>query len=193
MSILDVAELHPKAATTVPTIRKVISLYRSIVSFYTKFSSNDGNILVADSCNFTPERKGCVIFPYLNSSDFPETASHATLFSPACSGGLTSFAYDDGSRQLLDISRKMEENFVTFDASGNQISPAHRFLNNGCTPTFLKPDCLGSCTSCPDHAARVSCRARKLKCMGSSVEGLSFPFMSDPMKVIGLFSGGDIE
>jgi hypothetical protein len=62
VSILDVAELHPKAATTVPTIRKVITLYRSMVSFYTKFSANDGNILVADSCTFTPERKGCVKF-----------------------------------------------------------------------------------------------------------------------------------
>lgn len=118
------------------------------------------------------------------------TSSH---FSAVCSGGLTNFASDDGSRQLLDMAREMEDTFVTYDASGNPISPAHRFLTDGCTPTFRKPTCLGSCTSCSGTAAKVKCKARQLKCKATSLEGLSFPFMSDPMKVIGLFSGGDIE
>lgn len=54
VSILDIAELSPKAAKTVPTIRKVISLYKNLVEFYKKFSNGD-NILVAESCTFTPE------------------------------------------------------------------------------------------------------------------------------------------
>ncbi len=54
ISILDIAELSPKAAKTVTTVRKVISLYKGIVSFYEKFSDGD-NILIAEYCTFTPE------------------------------------------------------------------------------------------------------------------------------------------
>ena len=54
ISILDIAELSSKAAKTVTTVRKVISVYKSLVSFYEKFSGGD-NILIADYCVFTPE------------------------------------------------------------------------------------------------------------------------------------------
>lgn len=88
----------------------------------------------------------------------------------------------------------MEETFVTYDMSGNLISPAHRFLTANCTAIFsIVDDCAGRCTSCNGKLATAKCKARQLKCKGSSIQGLSFPFMSDPMKVIGLFSGGDIE
>ena len=123
-----------------------------------------------------------------------EADTHFTSFSfsAVCTGGLTGFALDDGSQRLLDMAQAMEETFVTYDMSGNPISPAHRFLTD-CTNPFVKPDCLGSCNDCPNTKSKASCLGRKLKCKGSSIEGLSFPFMSDPIKVIGLFSGGDIE
>jgi hypothetical protein len=54
ISVLDIAELSSKAAKTVTTVRKVISVYKSLVSFYEKFSGGD-NILIADNCVFTPE------------------------------------------------------------------------------------------------------------------------------------------
>lgn len=96
---------------------------------------------------------------------------------------------------MIGIAQEMEETFVTYDASGNLISPAHRFLVDSCiSVTFVAPDCIGNCTSCSGSSIeRTKCKARQLKCKGSSIQGLSFPFMSDPMKVIGLFSGGDIE
>lgn len=132
----------------------------------------------------------CIDESLFSSSDF--FSRHFYRYSAVCVGGLTNFASNDGSQRLLEMAREMEVNFATYDVSGNPISPAHRFLNDGCTATFVKPDCRGACTSC-STADRVKCRARQLKCKGSSVEGISFPFMSDPMKVIGLFSGGDIE
>lgn len=119
-----------------------------------------------------------------------------SLSSANCEGGLVDFASDDGSRELLGIAQEMEETFVTYDASGNLISPAHRFLVDGpcASVTFVAPDCVGNCTSCTgSKLTRAQCKGRQLKCKGSSIQGLSFPFMSDPMKVIGLFSGGDIE
>lgn len=53
VSILDIAEVHPKAKRTVPTVRKVITLYKSLVSFSEKFGGE--NLRVADYCTFTPE------------------------------------------------------------------------------------------------------------------------------------------
>jgi hypothetical protein len=88
----------------------------------------------------------------------------------------------------------MEETFVTYDAWGNPISPEHRFLQGGCPLTFTKPDCVGNCTVAGCTGAnKAKCKARQLVCKGGSIEGLKFPFLNDPMKVIGLFSGGDIE
>jgi hypothetical protein len=43
------AELHPKAKTSVPIVRQVISLYKSLVSFAENFSGEDGNIVVAEA------------------------------------------------------------------------------------------------------------------------------------------------
>lgn len=109
-----------------------------------------------------------------------------------CTGGLSDFSTNDGTRKLLQLSQEMEETIVTYDAWGNLISPEHRFLQDGCPLTFTKPDCIGTCAKCTG-VNKVKCRARQLACKGSSIEGLKLPFLSDPMKVIGLFSGGDIE
>ena len=53
VSILDIAEVHPKAKRTVPIVRKVITLYKSLVSFSEQFGGE--NLRVADNCTFTPE------------------------------------------------------------------------------------------------------------------------------------------
>jgi hypothetical protein len=86
----------------------------------------------------------------------------------------------------------MEEVFVTYDAWGNPISPQHRFLE-ACQATFTKPTCIGECSGCVESSAKAKCSARKLACKGSSLQGLSLPFLKDPIKVLGLFSGKDIE
>jgi hypothetical protein len=193
VSILDVAELHPKTKRAVSIVRKVVSLYTNMGSFAGQF--NDGNIDVADECTFTPEN-GYVIFASANRMP-PLFGKKLTpvLFDfhrMACTGGLTDFASDDGSRRLLLMSREMEEVFVTYDAWGHPISPHHRFLGT-CTATFNPPDCKGDCTGCTTKATKVKCNARKLRCKGKSIQGISFPFLSDPIKVMDLFSGGDIE
>jgi hypothetical protein len=194
VTILDMAELHPKAKSLVPVVRQVISLYNQMVSFYKKF--DDGNIEVADDCTFTAQN-GYVLFTSVyNCIPFflvKLTPVRFDLHSVVCSGGLTDFSTNPGTRQLLQMSREMEEVFVTYDAWGNPISPQHRFLTSDCQLTFAKPDCIGICTGCPPGAAKTKCSARKLACKASSLQGLSLPFLKDPIKVIGLFSGKDIE
>ena len=86
----------------------------------------------------------------------------------------------------------MEDTFITYDASGHPVSPAHRFFAS-CPTKFVGPDCSGSCGGCGGKLAKAKCKARQLSCKGGSVEGLSMPFMSDPMSCIGLLSGKDIE
>jgi hypothetical protein len=193
VSILDVAELHPKTKIAVPIVRKVISLYRQMTSFADQF--NGENIDVADECTFTPEN-GYVVFASANRMPpFFVKKLKPVLFDlhrMVCTGGLTDFASNDGSSELLRRSREMEEVFVTYDAWGHPISPQHRFLVDTCTATFNPPDCIGNCTGC-STTTKVSCNARKLRCKGKSIQGISFPFMSDPIKVMDLLNGGDIQ
>ena len=89
------------------------------------------------------------------------------------------FAYDDGSRRLLELAQEMEEVFPTYDLTGHRITTVHshyRRLSIGCSPTFTPPDCKGLCVACSGKVAESKCKARQLKCKGSSVEGLGFPF-----------------
>lgn len=94
------------------------------------------------------------------------------------------------------MATEMEEVFPTHDLSGHRITTIHthyRRLTSGCTTSFSAPDCAGSCSSCTKGAAKAKCKARQLKCKGSSIQGISFPFMADPASVLGLLSGKDIE
>jgi hypothetical protein len=96
---------------------------------------------------------------------------------------------------MLEMSTEFEEVFPTYDSSGHRITPVHshnRILTNDCTPTFEKPSCRGSCAGCSGKVATAQCKARQLECKGSQ-EGYSFPFMSDPISLLGLLLGGDIE
>ena len=85
--------------------------------------------------------------------------------------------------------------FPTYDSSGHRITPVHshnRILTAGCTPTFEKPSCTGSCSGCSGKVATAKCKARQLGCKGVQA-GFSFPFMSNPASVLGLLSNKDIE
>jgi hypothetical protein len=104
-----------------------------------------------------------------------------------CSGGLIDFQNDDGSRRALERSVEFEEVFPTYDLSGNRVTPIHshhRIL--ACDTEFKKPDCAGDCTGCGKTLDTAKCKARQLKCKGSQ-NGFSFPFMSNPASLIGLF------
>ena len=133
----------------------------------------------------------------ISSHLFSSTCSCRCKFIPNqgvdCSGGLSDDVFDDGSRRLLDMAQEMDETFTTYDTAGYPISPAHRFLANDCTVSFGKPECKGGCTGCKGKVAKAKCKGRELKCKGGSVEGLSLPFLSDPMSVLGLASGKDIQ
>ena len=111
-----------------------------------------------------------------------------------CNGGVSDLIFDDGSRRLLEIAQEMEKTFVTYDAAGNPISPAHRFLMNECTAQFdVENDCEGGCSGCKGKTTKAKCLARLGACKGKSIEGLSLPFLSDPFSVVGLLSGKDIQ
>ena len=92
---------------------------------------------------------------------------------------LSDFANDDGSRRLLELAQEMEEVFPSYDLAGQRITTVnshYRRLAAGCSPTFTPPDCEGLCVSCGGKVAESKCKARQLKCKGSSLEGLGFPF-----------------
>ena len=167
---MDLAESLIGPRSGAPIVRKVIQIYESMKTFSETLNGFDADgILLADECMFIPNQK------------------------VKCSGGLSDFVFDDGSRRLLDMAQEMEETFVTYDAAGYPISPAHRFLTGECTAKFEKPECTGGCTGCQGKVAKAKCKGRQIACKGASVEGLSIPFLSDPMSVLGLASGKDIQ
>ena len=173
ISFLDMAEVYAKrkssrAQSGVESVRTILSIYRSLKNVINQFDDGSNTISIADECFFRPGQ------------------------GAKCTGGLTTFTTDDGSRKLLEEAQEMEDVFPTYDYSGQPISPAHRWLAEGCTPKFTGPDCKGRCDGC-STVAKAKCLARKLKCKGKSVKGLTFPFMNDPASLLGLLSGKDIE
>ena len=158
-------------------MRILLAIWRGLRTLAALFASaDDDGILVADSCIFKPTEP----FTPLSS----------------CEGGAVDFATNDGSSRLLEIATEMEEVFPTYDLSGHRITTVHthyRRLSSGCAASFSAPDCAGSCSGCSGTAAKAKCKARQLKCKGSSIQGISFPFMADPASVLGLLSGKDIE
>ena len=159
-------------------MRILLAIWRGLRTLAALFASaDDDGILVADSCIFKPTEP----FTPLSS----------------CEGGAVDFATNDGSSRLLEIATEMEEVFPTYDLSGHRITTVHthyRRLSSECTASFsASDDCAGSCSGCSGTAAKAKCKARQLKCKGSSIQGISFPFMADPASVLGLLSGKDIE
>lgn len=167
ITFLDMAEAFVGEASGADTVRKVLKIYKGMQAVATTFANaNEDGILLAASCEFKPGKDA------------------------DCTGGVTDFLQEDGRRRLVELSREMEVVFQTYDASGNQISPAHRFLSTNC-PLFDGDDCSESCDC--TGTAKAKCLARQLRCKARNTEALSFPFMSDPASVLGLFSGNDIE
>ena len=81
---------------------------------------------------------------------------------------------------ILTVHAILLKVFPTFDLSGHRITTVHshyRILASGCTLIFSKPKCEGGCSSCNGKKAKAKCYARRLKCKGTSLTGISFPFM----------------
>jgi hypothetical protein len=127
---------------------------------------------------------------YLPSTFQPLLISYDIGFK--CTGGVFALF---SSRRRLD--EKVHELFGHQDAAGLSISlldtmDEDRDLQTSCkTDAFAKPDCVGDCTGC-GTTAKAKCLARKTTCKAGSIKGLSLPFLSDLMSVVGLISGGDI-
>ena len=147
ITILDVAEIFVGKRSGVDTTRKMLEVYHSVIRLKTIFST-DG-VLLASHCEFRPESgRNCV-------------------------GGVTEFLEDDGTRRLVEMSRNLKETFSDpeYDAFGNPISPAHRWLIDNC-PLFeidvedldVEPNCgnENSCNGCDDPTETAKCKARQV-------------------------------
>ena len=154
--------IGPKSGA--PTVRRIIKIYRQINSLIGSFLEG-GGLLIAEDCD--------------------------VLNSFKCTGGVF-----DAERRILTprVSDNMEQVFGLADASSLPITPSHlidqeRELQT--IPTFVSPECTGTCSNL-SGLNKVKCQKNYLFCKGRSVDGLSFPFMSDLTSVVGLLSGGDI-
>jgi hypothetical protein len=149
-----------------PSVRKIIRTYREINDFLEGFLEK-GGLLLADKCDPLDGFKSCI-------------------------GGAI------GSRRLTTrVPDEMNQIFDFEDTSRQPTFPSHllekeRELETDCkTDAFVLPTCAGTCTGCKT-LEKAKCLQRYLACKGKSVNGLTFPFMSDLASVAGLLSGGDI-
>ncbi len=168
ITVLDIAEAMIGPKSGAPTVRRIIQTYKQINELIGGFLE-DGGLLLADECD--------------------------VLDGFNCTGGV--FA-DERRKLSLRVSDGMSQVFEFEDAASLPVTPSHlveleRGLQSStCTPTsFVIPDCVGSCTGCTG-TTKVTCQKNYLFCKGRSVNGLTFPFMSDLTSVVGLLSGGDI-
>lgn len=173
INLLDIAETFLGKECGAPTLRIVLSIWRGMSKLAELFSTADGDgILIAGDCYFKP---GKVM---------------------TCTGGASDLLDFDGTRRMLELAQEMEEVFPTHDLSGERITAVHthyRRLNAGCTTTFIKPNCDGTCLGCEDKTAETQCKVRQLQCKGEAATGVMFPFMTDPASALNLFIGGDIQ
>lgn len=175
ITILDIAEIYVGEKSGVRTVKKLLELYDSIVKLSELFESLGDTILLAETCVFKLDT------------------------GMNCSGGLTKFKDDDGtrkSRRLIQMEQEMEEAFPLYDSSGLRMTPSQpRFLMNVCGPSFDDDDCGDkmSCsgTGCTGTLDKAKCKGRQARCFGSK-KGVSFPFLSDPASLLGLLEGKDI-
>ena len=169
ITILDIAEIYVGEKSGVQTVRKLLELYDSIVKLSELFESLGDTILLAETC----------VFKLDTGMD--------------CSGGLTNFKDNDGTRRLIQMEQEMEEAFPLYDSSGLRMTPSKpRFLMN-CGPLFDDDDCGDkmSCSGCKGTLDKAKCKGRQARCFGSK-KGVGFPFLSDPASLLGLLEGKDI-
>lgn len=145
-----------------PTVRLIIKIYNTIKTYVQLFLTQ-GGIVLADTCDIT---KGF-----------------------ECTGGIL-FA-----RRRLRVNDEVSSLFGHQDRAGFPMTPIdviqeERALGT-CSSSFSPPDCDGECT-CDGTIDKSICFAKLLRCRGESVDGLTFPFLSDLGSVLGLLTGGDI-
>ena len=90
----------------VDTARKILKIYEQLVTFSDNFGSDEDGMLLAGFCEFKPGS------------------------GRRCEGGVM-----DGlsAQRELVLAQEMEDTFITLDASGLLITPAHRFLQKCAT------------------------------------------------------------
>lgn len=154
--------IGPKSGA--PTVRRIIQTYKEIKILAAGFVET-GGLLLAEDCD--------------------------VLDSFNCNGGV----FPAKRALTARVSDNMSQVFDFKDASFLPITPAELIEQErdlkSCTGTFTLPDCTGGCSTCTG-TSKVTCQKNFLACKGSSVNGLTFPFMSDLTSVVGLLSGGDI-
>jgi hypothetical protein len=123
---------------------------------------DNGDLLLADSCNALTGR---------------------------CTGG--AFSSLSSTRRLHErvLSIFHHEDTAGLPLTALDVMEEERNLGT-CSNVFSPPDCLGVCTC--DGVAGVLCTIKQLACRAGSVPGLSFPFLSDLMGLVGLLFGNDI-
>ncbi|CAB9505197.1 Kringle domain [Seminavis robusta] len=179
MTILDAGEAYPKAARGVAAVRTFLETYEKIKTFVEDFTE-DGVITIADECD--------------------------VLAGFECTGGL--FGEDEGDEaegRKLEVTEGAHEIFALTNKEGLPISPAdfefRRRLGtcdtdgSTCTDGTFDGDCStccsGSCSTTSEKVKKAKCLKEKVKCVANGIDGLSFPFLSDPTVMIGLITGDD--
>lgn len=164
-TMLDVAEIYVgKAKSGVDTVRKIFAIYNDMVSFAEKLTDT-GGIVLATSCDILAGFK--------------------------CTGGLSG----ESSRRLQELAdfEEMERVFAPVDRAGFPITSIdaayHRELQS--CYTVNKDTCTWPCNGCTG-VQKAKCRAAKLKCKGENIDGLKFPPLLEPLKLLNLLKGEDI-
>lgn len=154
--------IGPKSGA--PTVRRIIQTYKQINDLVGSFLEN-GGLLLADRCD--------------------------VLDGFSCTGGLFSSRRKLTARVSDDVSQIFDfEDTWYLPITPSRLIDHDRELQS-CQLTFDLPDCSGNCSGCTGMNS-VTCRKNYLQCKGNSVNGLTFPFMSDLTSVVNLLTGGDI-
>ena len=171
LSVLDVAECFDRLGSGVSTVRKMFEIYDGLSTLAASLENLDG-IVLAEKCD--------------------------VLANFNCSGGLADALKvpDDDPiivRRLVDATYYDPFGSLV-DGFGLPMTP--RILMT-CEQTFATETCKNqtateACGGCTGKVKPVKCKARLLKCKADSVDGLSFPILSDPLGALGLLSGGDV-
>lgn len=174
MTILDAGQAYPKAAKGVAAVRTFLSTYESIKSFVSNFAANDGVITIADECD--------------------------VLDGFTCTGALFPDA-DDGEETVerkLEVVPEAKLIFGTATEAGHPLTPADPAIRRKLAACLTRNDfkaendCAGVCSSADCSTSQLAkCRAAKVSCKANNIDGLSFPFLEDPMIMVGLISGED--
>jgi hypothetical protein len=171
--MLDVAEIYVgKEKSGVDTVRRLLSVYRSIISFVGDLQDS-GTILLATECDLL-DGFNCV-------GGLSPGGSDAT----ADAGGTT--RYLEGTEPFYGYR----------DEAGFPMTPAYGVERElACLTTVQQwrdVECNGNCNDCGSNKKnRAKCKATQITCKASGIEGLDFPWLSNPLSLLDLIKGEDI-